>query len=77
MDTVDRTDPYIVASVEDLDQIYASPRPEIATKETDYITEVGRAFIEASPFALKRISFVNTSPPSLPITKILRAAGNS
>ena len=50
MDTVDRTYPYIVTSVEDLDQIYASPRPEIATKETDYITEVGRAFIEASPF---------------------------
>ena len=50
MDTVDKTDPYTITSLEDLDRIYASPRPEIATKETDYITAIGSAFIEASPF---------------------------
>jgi len=32
--------------------IYAQPLPHIATKETDHITEVWRAFIAASPFLI-------------------------
>ena len=50
MNTMDRNDPYTVTSLGDLAQIYAKPLPNIATKETDHITEVGRAFIAASPF---------------------------
>ena len=50
MDTIDRNDAYTVASLDDLAKIYANPLPHIATKETDHITEVGRAFIAASPF---------------------------
>ncbi|MGH7782603.1 MAG: MSMEG_1061 family FMN-dependent PPOX-type flavoprotein, partial [Candidatus Binatia bacterium] len=50
MDTIDRNDAYTVTSLDDLAKIYAKPLPHIATKETDHITEVGRAFIAASPF---------------------------
>jgi hypothetical protein len=50
MDTMDRNDAYTVRSLEDLAKIYAKPSPQIANKETDHITEVGRAFIAASPF---------------------------
>ena len=50
MDTIDPNDAYSVTSVDDLAKIYAKPLPHIATKETDHITEVGRAFIAASPF---------------------------
>ena len=50
MDTINRNDPYTITSLNDLSKIYAKPLPHIATKETDYITEVGRAFIAASPF---------------------------
>ncbi|HXG51495.1 MAG TPA: MSMEG_1061 family FMN-dependent PPOX-type flavoprotein [candidate division Zixibacteria bacterium] len=50
MDATDRTAAYDVTSLDDLAKIYARPSPRIATKETDYITEVGRAFIAASPF---------------------------
>lgn len=50
MDTIDRNDAYTVTSLDDLAKIYAQPLPHIATKETDHITEVGRAFIAASPF---------------------------
>ncbi len=50
MNTLDRNDPYTVTSVDDLAKIYAKPLPNVATKETDHITEVGRAFIAASPF---------------------------
>ena len=50
MDTMDRNDAYTVRSLEDLANIYAKPSPQIANKETDHITEVGRAFIAASPF---------------------------
>ncbi|HET9916991.1 MAG TPA: MSMEG_1061 family FMN-dependent PPOX-type flavoprotein [Candidatus Binatia bacterium] len=39
-----------VTSLDDLAKIYAAPLPHIAAKETDHITEVGRAFIAASPF---------------------------
>ena len=50
MDTIDRNDAYTVTSLDDLAKIYAKPLPHIATKENDHITEVGRAFIAASPF---------------------------
>jgi uncharacterized protein len=50
MDTIDRNDAYTVTSLDDLAKIYAKPLPNVASKETDHITEVGRAFIGASPF---------------------------
>ena len=50
MDTIDRNDAYTVTSLDDIAKIYAKPLPNVATKETDHITEVGRAFIAASPF---------------------------
>ena len=50
MDTVDLNDAYTVRSLDDLAKIYAEPLPKIANKETDHITEIGRAFIAASPF---------------------------
>jgi len=50
MDTVDLNDAYTVRSLDDLAKIYAKPLPQIANKENDHITEVGRAFIAASPF---------------------------
>lgn len=52
MDTIDKTGPHTVTSLEGLGRIYASPLPAVATKETDHITEVGRAFISASPFLI-------------------------
>jgi hypothetical protein len=50
MNTIDRKDAYIVSSIDDIGKIYAQPLPHVATKETDHITEVGRAFIAAYPF---------------------------
>jgi PPOX class probable FMN-dependent enzyme len=50
MDTIDRNDAHTVRSLEDLAKIYTKPLPRVATKETDHITAVGRAFIAASPF---------------------------
>ena len=44
MDTIDRNDAYTVTSLDDLAKIYTKPSPKTATKETDHITEVGRAF---------------------------------
>jgi len=50
MDAKARENAYTITSLDDLAKIYAEPLPHIATKETDHITEVGRAFIAASPF---------------------------
>jgi len=50
MDPIARNDTYTVTSLDDLAKIYAQPLSHIATKESDHITEVGRAFIAASPF---------------------------
>src|SRR5215470_5088276 len=50
METIHRDDSYTVTSLDDLAKIYAQPLPHIAAKESDHITEVGRAFIAASPF---------------------------
>ena len=52
MDTIDKTGPHTVTSLEGLGHIYASPLPGAVTKETDHITGVGRAFIAASPFLI-------------------------
>jgi PPOX class probable FMN-dependent enzyme len=52
MDTKKPTDAYTVTSLDDLAKIYAKPLPRTATKETDHITEIGRAFIAASPFLM-------------------------
>lgn len=65
MDTKDPKDPYTVTSLDDLAKIYAKPTPSVATKETDHITEVGRAFIAASPFlvlATSNGSSIDCSP---------------
>jgi PPOX class probable FMN-dependent enzyme len=50
MDAANPNDAYTVRSLDDLTKIYAKPLPHIANKEHDHITEVGRAFIAASPF---------------------------
>ena len=50
MEMIDQNDAYTVTSLDDLAKIYAKPLPHVANKETDHITEVGRAFIAASPF---------------------------
>ena len=50
MDRIDCNDAHTVSSLEDLAKLYAKPLPHIAAKETDHVTEVGRAFIAAAPF---------------------------
>ena len=50
MDTIDKTGQHTVTSHSDLDRIYDKPLPSIASKAADHVTEVGRAFIAASPF---------------------------
>src|SRR5215204_4899301 len=51
MNTIkNRNDVYTVKSLDDLAEVYAKPLPNVATKEADHITEIGRAFIAASPF---------------------------
>jgi uncharacterized protein len=50
METKGHNDSYTVTSLNDLAKVYATPLPHVATKESDHITEVGRAFIAASPF---------------------------
>jgi uncharacterized protein len=67
MDTIDRNDAYTVTSLEDLAKIYAKPLPNVATKETDHITDKGRAFIAASPFLVLATSngtSIDCSPKS-------------
>lgn len=52
MDTIDKADPFIVTSLEDLREIYDAPLATAVAKETDHVTEPGRAFIAASPFLI-------------------------
>ncbi len=52
MDTIDKTDPYAVTSLEQLDEIYGAPLDAAIRKQTDFITPPGRAYIEASPFMI-------------------------
>jgi uncharacterized protein len=60
MDSINRNDAHTVTSLDDLAKIYAQPLRHIATKETDHITEVGRAFIAASPFLVLATSNGNS-----------------
>lgn len=52
MDTIVSVDPYILASLSDLDRVYAKPLSKMIEKQTNYITEPGRAFIAGSPFLI-------------------------
>ena len=52
MATIDRVAPFTVTSLEDLCEIYDAPLKTTANKETDHVTEPGRAFIAASPFLI-------------------------
>jgi PPOX class probable FMN-dependent enzyme len=60
MDTTNRNADDTVDSLDDLAKIYAKPLPHIANKETDHITDVGRAFIAASPFLVLATSNGNS-----------------
>jgi uncharacterized protein len=61
MNTIDRNDAHTITSLDELAKIYAAPLPQIATKETDHITEVGRAFIAAAPFLVLATSNGNST----------------
>ena len=52
MDTIDQTDRYTIGSLDALARIYAKPAEGVLRKETDHVTALGRAFIEASPFLI-------------------------
>jgi hypothetical protein len=52
MDTVEKTDRYTIDTLEALDAIYAKPLETAVNKQTDFVTEPGRAFIAASPFLI-------------------------
>jgi PPOX class probable FMN-dependent enzyme len=52
MDTIDKDGGFTITSPEGLDAIYAKPADRVVDKETDYVTEPGRAFIAASPFLI-------------------------
>jgi len=65
MEVMDKADPYTITSLEDLREIYATPRATAIDKETDHVTKPGRAFIAASPFlilATTSVSGVDCSP---------------
>ena len=65
MDPGDLHDAYTVRSLDDLAKIYATPLPTIATKETDHITEVGRALISYCYTTLGRASLLHESSNNL------------
>jgi len=52
MDTIVSADPYALASLSDLERVYAKPSSKVIEKQTDYITAPGRAFIAGSPFLI-------------------------
>ncbi len=52
MDSIDRSGRFTVDTVEGLEAIYGKPVDKVLRKVTDVITPPGRAFIEASPFAV-------------------------
>jgi hypothetical protein len=65
MDTVAKADPYAITTREALDGIYARPLQPAIDKQTDFVTQPGRAFIAASPFlilATANASGVDCSP---------------
>ena len=56
MDTIAPKPSYTVETLDDLAAIYQAPKEYALTKETDYITDPGRAFIEAAPFVIMATS---------------------
>ena len=42
----------VITSLAELDALYDSPVPSSITKEIDHLTELHRAYVEASPFVL-------------------------
>ena len=52
MDTIDDIGGFTVTTLEGLDEIYKKPADRVVNKQTDHITEPGRAFIAASPFLI-------------------------
>jgi len=52
MDTIDKMDRFTIDSLEGLARIYDEPADGVLRKEADHITDVGRAFIVASPFMI-------------------------
>ncbi len=52
MDTIEGTGDFTVATVERLDEIYGDVVVGALGKQTDHVTEPGRAFIAASPFMI-------------------------
>ena len=52
MDTIDKTAQFTVTSLQDLRDIYDAPLDTAIAKQTDHVTEPGRAFIAAAPFLI-------------------------
>jgi hypothetical protein len=52
MNKIENTGDFTVKKVEQLDEIYGEVAPVVLTKQTDYVTPPGRAFIAASPFLI-------------------------
>ena len=52
MDKIENTGDFTVETVEQLDEIYGDVAPGPLSKQTDYVTAPGRAFIAASPFMI-------------------------
>ena len=52
MDSVDATDRFAIATIEQLDTLYGEPLDAAVKKQTEYIVDPGKAFIAASPILL-------------------------
>lgn len=52
MDALDKPDRFTIDSLDGLAGLYDSPTEAVLRKETDCVTEQGRAFIAASPFLI-------------------------
>ncbi len=52
MDTIENPSSFAITSLETLNTIYKKPAEAVLKKQTDRITEPGRAFIAASPFLI-------------------------
>ena len=52
MEMIDDAGGFTVTTLEGLEAIYKNPADRVVNKQTDHITEPGRAFIAASPFLI-------------------------
>ncbi len=52
MHTIDGKPAFDITTLDQLSAIYQAPKEAVLTKQTDYITPPGRAFIEAAPFVV-------------------------